>query len=65
MKFFELHLDQNHFVRIHRSYLLNLTCIAEIQQYEKESWIVLTKQGVKIKGEQGGDTLILKKNLKM
>ena len=54
MKFFEAHLDSQHFVRIHRSYLLNLSQIYEIQQYEKESWIVLTKQGAKIKVSKAG-----------
>jgi two-component system, LytTR family, response regulator len=56
MKFFETHLDNQQFVRIHRSYLLNLSQISEIQQYEKESWIVLTKQGAKIKMSKAGYT---------
>ena len=54
MKFFEQHLDDKQFVRIHRSFLLNLTYISEIQQYEKESWIVLTKQGAKLKVSKAG-----------
>lgn len=54
MKFFEEHLDKEQFVRIHRSYLLNLTFISEIQQYEKDSWLVLTHQGVKLKVSKGG-----------
>jgi len=54
MKFFEQHLDDNQFVRIHRSYLLNLAYISEIQQYEKESWIVLTRQGAKLKVSKAG-----------
>ena len=54
MKFFDEHLDANQFVRIHRSYLLNLSHISEIQQYEKESWIVLTKQGAKLKVSKAG-----------
>jgi len=54
MKFFEQHLDEKQFVRIHRSYLLNLMHISEIQQYEKESWIVLTKQGAKLKVSKAG-----------
>jgi len=54
MKFFEQHLDENQFVRIHRTYLLNLSSILEIQQYEKESWIVLTKQGAKLKVSKTG-----------
>jgi len=56
MKFFEQHLDEKQFVRIHRSYLLNLFHISEIQQYEKESWIVLTKQGAKLKVSKAGYT---------
>ena len=54
MKFFEQHLDDKQFVRIHRSFLLNLMHISEIQQYEKESWIVLTKQGAKLKVSKAG-----------
>ena len=54
MKFFEEHLDKEQFVRIHRSYLLNLAFISEIQQYEKDSWLVLTRQGVKLKVSKGG-----------
>jgi len=54
MKFFETHLDSQQFVRIHRSYLVNLTQISEIQQYEKESWMVLTRQGAKIKVSKAG-----------
>lgn len=54
MKYFEQHLDNNQFVRIHRSYLLNLTHIAEIQQYEKESWMIITRQGKKLKVSKAG-----------
>jgi two-component system, LytTR family, response regulator len=64
MKFFETHLDNQQFVRIHRSYLLNLTQISEIQQYEKESWMVLTKQGAKIKVSKAG-YINLKEKLKI
>ncbi len=54
MKFFGEHLDGEQFVRIHRSYLLNLSSLAEIQQYEKDSWIVVTRQGAKLKVSKGG-----------
>jgi len=64
MKFFEEHLDKQQFVRIHRSYLLNLSYISEIQQYEKESWIVITKQGAKLKISKTG-YLNLKGKLKI
>ncbi|MEI7522701.1 MAG: LytTR family transcriptional regulator DNA-binding domain-containing protein [Mariniphaga sp.] len=64
MKFFEEHLETTQFVRIHRSYLLNLSSIAEIQQYEKDSWVVLTLQGAKLKVSKAG-YLNLKEKLKI
>lgn len=43
MKFFETHLNPKEFIRIHRSYIVKVEEIAEIQQYEKESHIVILK----------------------
>lgn len=54
MKYFENHLDPKKFIRIHRSCLVNASQIAEIQQYGKESWILLTKQGAKLKISKSG-----------
>jgi len=54
MKYFENHLDPQKFIRIHRSCLVNSAQIAEIQQYGKESWILLTKQGAKLKISKSG-----------
>ena len=54
MKYFENHLDPEKFIRIHRSCLVNSSQIAEIQQYGKESWILLTKQGAKLKISKTG-----------
>ena len=54
MKYFENHLDPRKFIRIHRSCIVNATQLAEIQQYGKESWILLTKQGAKLKISKSG-----------
>ncbi|MCE1197347.1 MAG: LytTR family transcriptional regulator DNA-binding domain-containing protein [Marinilabiliales bacterium] len=54
MKFFEAHLDPKKFIRIHRSCIVNTTQLAEIQQYGKESWMLLTKQGAKLKISKSG-----------
>ena len=54
MKYFEAHLDPNKFIRIHRSCIVNTAQLAEIQQYGKESWILLTKQGSKLKISKSG-----------
>ncbi len=49
MKYFETNLDPNNFIRIHRSYIVQVENIAEIQQYEKESYIVILKDKDKTK----------------
>jgi two-component system LytT family response regulator len=54
MKYFETHLDPKKFIRIHRSCIVNSAQLAEIQQYGKESWILLTKQGAKLKISKSG-----------
>jgi two-component system LytT family response regulator len=54
MKYFENHLDPKKFIRIHRSCIVNTTQIAEIQQYGKESWVLITKQGAKLKISKSG-----------
>ncbi|MDA3880175.1 MAG: response regulator [Prolixibacteraceae bacterium] len=43
MKFFENHLNQSDFTRIHRSFIVKVDEIAEIQQYEKETHIAILK----------------------
>ncbi len=55
MKFFEDHLNSNEFIRIHRSYIVKVEEIAEIQQYEKESHIVILKNDhIKLKVSKTG-----------
>lgn len=55
MKFFEDHLNPKEFVRIHRSYIVRVEEIAEIQQYEKESHIVILKNDkAKLKVSKNG-----------
>ncbi|MBA7561023.1 Transcriptional regulatory protein BtsR [subsurface metagenome] len=48
MKFFESHLPGEDFVRIHRSYIVKISEISQMQLYEKESYIVILKNGVKL-----------------
>jgi two-component system LytT family response regulator len=49
MKYFEENLDPKNFIRIHRSFIVQVDNIAEIQQYEKESYIVILKDAAKTK----------------
>jgi len=48
MAHFEKILDPHHFVRTHRSYILNVQQITRIDPYEKDSHIALLKSGAKV-----------------
>ncbi len=54
MKYFEIHLPEREFVRIHRSYIIKVDQIAEIQQYDKEAHIVILKNQGKLKVSKSG-----------
>lgn len=54
MKSFEASLNPNDFIRIHRSYIVQVMYIAEIQQYEKESYVVILKDKTKLKVSKSG-----------
>jgi two-component system LytT family response regulator len=54
MKYFETNLDPKNFIRIHRSYIVHVEFIAEIQQYEKESYVVILKDKTKLKVSKTG-----------
>lgn len=46
ISFYEQTLDQQQFIRIHRSYLVNLAQVTKIELKEKESYVVLLKTGI-------------------
>jgi len=54
MKYFENALNPKNFVRIHRSYIVKVDEIAEIQQYEKESYVVVLHDKTKLKVSKTG-----------
>ena len=49
MKYFEDHLPGNNFIRIHRSYIINLSQIVAIELYTKDTHIVTLKCGAKLR----------------
>jgi two-component system LytT family response regulator len=49
-------LDPNRFVRIHRSYIVNLERIAKIEPYTKDSRVAVLQDGVKLPVSQNGYT---------
>ncbi len=54
MKYFESALNPKDFIRIHRSYIVKVDEINEIQQYEKESYIVILHDKTKLKVSKTG-----------
>lgn len=62
MKYFETHLDPGQFVRVHRSYIANITCIERIEPYEKSNYILILKDGNKVPVSRSG-MQVLKESL--
>jgi len=58
MKYFETHLEKNKFVRIHRSYIVNVAEINKIEYYDKESYMVVMKDNTKLKASTSGYKLL-------
>lgn len=58
MKYFEKHLDPEQFVRVHRSYIANVSCIERIEPYEKSNFILILKDGNKVPVSRGGMQLL-------
>lgn len=54
MAHFEQQLDPNQFIRVHRSYIVNITEITRLDPYEKDSHVLLLKSGEKIPVSKAG-----------
>jgi len=54
MGFFEQSLAIHHFVRIHRSYIVNTLLITRIDPYEKDSHLVILSTGAKLSASKSG-----------
>jgi two-component system LytT family response regulator len=54
LSFYEHNLDASQFVRVHRSYLIQLNQLTKIEPLEKDTHIALLKSGAKIPLSKGG-----------
>jgi len=54
MKYFESHLDSSQFIRIHRSYIVNVNYIAQLEHFTKDSYLVILKNATKLKVSDSG-----------
>jgi two-component system, LytTR family, response regulator len=60
IKYFEDHLDEQLFVRVHRSFIVNISVIDRIELYGRESYILILKSGQKISVSKSGYTRLKK-----
>jgi two-component system LytT family response regulator len=58
MKYFEQHLEQGKFIRIHRSYIANIDTIKQLELYEKNSYVAVLSNGAKLKVSDSGYKLL-------
>lgn len=54
MKYFEEHLDKENFIRVHRSYIVRLDAIVQLELYEKGSYLAVLNTGAKVKVSDSG-----------
>jgi len=54
MKYYENHLDQNEFARVHRSYIIKINQISQLELYGKDTYMATLKNGEKIKVSYSG-----------
>lgn len=54
MKSFEDHLDPGQFIRVHRSYIVRIDQVVQLEPYAKDSYVAKLKNGVTIKVSKSG-----------
>jgi two-component system, LytTR family, response regulator len=54
MRYFEQHLHNGKFSRIHRSFLVNIDTIKQLELYEKNSYLAVLSNGAKLKVSDSG-----------
>lgn len=58
IKYYESNLNQQQFVRINRSFIVNVNRIARIENFEKESHLIILKNDVRLKVSSEGYKLL-------
>jgi two-component system LytT family response regulator len=54
MKYFEQHLDPKQFMRVHRSYIVRLDQVNQLEPYGKDSYVAKLKDGPTVKISKSG-----------
>lgn len=54
MKYYENRLNPSRFVRIHRSYIVNISYIERLEPYDKDSYMAITTEGQRLRISRSG-----------
>ncbi|MGM0376876.1 MAG: LytR/AlgR family response regulator transcription factor [Bacteroidota bacterium] len=54
MKYYENHLNPSRFVRIHRSYIVNISYVERLEPYDKDSYMAITTEGQRLRISRSG-----------
>jgi len=58
MKYFEDNLDEAHFIRVHRSYIVRISFIKQVELFEKDSYKLILHDGNKIPVSKSGYAML-------
>ena len=58
MKYFETHLEPKNFIRIHRSFIANVSHILRLDYYDKENYVAVLKNNERLKVSNSGYKLL-------
>jgi len=58
MRYFETHLEPKTFIRIHRSFIANVSYIARLEHYDKEQYVAIMKTAQQLKVSSSGYRLL-------
>jgi len=54
MKYYEDHLDESRFIRVHRSYIVRIDQVVQLEPYSKDNFILKLKNGTTLKVSRNG-----------
>jgi two-component system LytT family response regulator len=54
MKYYEDHLDESKFIRVHRSYIVRIDQVVQLEPYAKDNYILRLKNGATLKISRSG-----------
>jgi two-component system, LytTR family, response regulator len=54
MRYYEDHLDPSRFVRVHRSYIVKIDQVTQLEPYSRENYLLKLKNGVSLKVSRNG-----------